>query len=169
MATLLISRHPGVAAWVHRQGYRVDREIEHLEPDAIRQGDVVIGILPFQMAAEVCRRGARFLALILDLPLNARGRELSPEEMEGFGARLMEYQVTALEPGRATLPAKEAASGPAEPEAPSREQAGEKILLTFLGTSRYVPTTYCFADRQFPARFSAPAVCDFLKPARVLA
>jgi len=46
------------------------------------------------LAAEICDRGARYLHLTLDLPAAARGRDLSADEMERYGARLTDYLVT---------------------------------------------------------------------------
>lgn len=83
-----VSRHPGAVEWAARRGLIVDRQIAHLETGEVKPGDTVIGTLPVNLAAEVCRRGARYLNLSLDLPLEARGRELTAEELERFGARL---------------------------------------------------------------------------------
>lgn len=94
MTTLLITRHPGAKEWAARQELKVDQLLDHLDPAEIQPGDSVIGILPVNLAAEVCARGGRFFNLSLDLPSEARGRELTAEELEIFGARLEEYLVT---------------------------------------------------------------------------
>jgi len=93
MSVIAVTRHPGARQWLDRQGIRVDRFTDHLEVDRIRPGDTVIGTLPVHLAAEVCRRGARYLHLVLDLPPEARGRELSADDMEHYGARLEPYEV----------------------------------------------------------------------------
>lgn len=93
MTTFFVSRHPGAVEWAARQGIRVDRLVAHLDPTAIQAGDVVIGTLPVNLAAEVCARGGRFCNLSLDLPPEARGRELSADELERYRARIEEYQV----------------------------------------------------------------------------
>lgn len=93
MTTYFITRHPGAKDWAMRQGLRVDRIVEHLDPAFVAAGDVVIGSLPVNLAAEVCARGARYLHLSLDLPAALRGRELSAEDMERLGARLEEFSV----------------------------------------------------------------------------
>ena len=69
MTTLFVTRHPG---------------------------DVVIGTLPVHIVAEICARGGRYLHLTLDVPPQARGRELTADDMERFGARLEEYEVKRL-------------------------------------------------------------------------
>lgn len=93
MTTYLITRHPGAIEWAARQGMHIDRQIAHLDPTDIQPGDVVIGILPVNLAAEVCNLGGRFYNLSLDLPMEARGRELTADELMRYGARLEEYLV----------------------------------------------------------------------------
>lgn len=91
--TWFVSRHPGAVAWAARRGIGVDRRLAHLDVAMVRPGDTVIGTLPVHLAAEVCARGARYLHLSLDVPPEARGRELTADDMERFGARLEEYEV----------------------------------------------------------------------------
>lgn len=93
MTTYFITRHPGAVEWAARRGLAVDRQLAHLDPADIRPGDVVIGTLPVNLAAAVCARGARFFNLSLDLPAEARGRELSAYELERYGARIEEYEI----------------------------------------------------------------------------
>lgn len=96
MTTWFVSRHPGALEWASRQGLHVDRQISHLDATALRPGDIVIGTLPVHLAAEVCARGAYFYNLSLDLPPAARGRELSAEELDAYGARLEGYDIKPL-------------------------------------------------------------------------
>lgn len=96
MTTYLITRHSGAIEWVGRQGVRVDKLIAHLDPELIQAGDVVIGTLPVQLAAEVCSRGGRFFNLTLDVPPQFRGRELSADDLEVFGARLEAFEVRLI-------------------------------------------------------------------------
>lgn len=93
MTTLFITRHPGAIEWAARRGLHIDRQIAHIDPATIQPGDVVIGILPVNLAAEVCARGGQFFNLSLDLPPDARGRELTADELERYGARLEEYLI----------------------------------------------------------------------------
>jgi CRISPR-associated protein Csx16 len=50
-----------------------------------------------QLAAEVCARGARYLHLRVDLPADARGRELQAHELQAYGARLEDYVVRSTQ------------------------------------------------------------------------
>lgn len=88
-----VSRHPGAIEWAQRQGLAIDRQCDHLDPEQILPGDLVIGTLPIHLAARVCTRGGRYLHLALELPAHARGRELSADELEQYGARLQEFSV----------------------------------------------------------------------------
>ena len=93
MTVIAVTRHAGAREWLARQGIRVDHFTDHLKVDQIRPGDTVIGTLPVHLAAEVCRRGARYLHLSLDLPAEYRGRELGADDLERFNARLEAYRV----------------------------------------------------------------------------
>lgn len=93
MTTHLVTRHPGALEWLLAQGFAAVEHVAHLDPARVVPGDTVIGTLPVHLAAEVCARGARYFNLSLDVPESARGRELSAEELERYGARLEEYVV----------------------------------------------------------------------------
>lgn len=93
MSTWFVSRHRGAVEWAAQQGLLIDHAVAHLDLAALREGDIVIGTLPVNLVADVCDRGARYLHLSLRLPAEARGRELSAEELRNFDARLEEYQV----------------------------------------------------------------------------
>lgn len=95
MTTFLVTRHPGAVEWAARQGVRADCQLDHLDPAAVQPGDSVIGVLPVNLAAEVCARGGRFYNLSLNLPPQARGRELTADELERYGARLEAFTVEA--------------------------------------------------------------------------
>ena len=93
MSIWFVSRHPGAVEWAKSQGIAVDHWVAHLVLAEIAACDTVIGTLPVQLAAEVCAKGARYLNLSLDLPLNWRGRELSAEELVVAGARLEAFRI----------------------------------------------------------------------------
>lgn len=100
MTTYFISRHSGAAEWLRQQGRQADRLVDHLDPERVNAGDIVMGTLPVNLAARICARGARYFHLSLDLPAQWRGRELSAEDMQRFGAALEEYRVFPVgEPG----------------------------------------------------------------------
>ena len=96
MTTFFVTRHAGAIEWARRRGLAAER-IEHLDPTAVRPGDVVIGTLPIHLAAEVCARGGRYLHLAMEVPADARGRPLSADEMDRFGARLARFSIQEID------------------------------------------------------------------------
>jgi CRISPR-associated protein Csx16 len=96
MTTYFISRHFGAIDWAMRQGIKVDFQLAHLDVEQIQSGDVVIGSLPVNLAAEVCARNAKYIHLTLDLPYDARGVELDAAAMQRFGAKLEEYRISKV-------------------------------------------------------------------------
>ena len=97
MATWFISRHPGAIEWARHQGLVVDHWVPHLDPQQIQAGDTVVGVLPVNLAADICHRGAQYLNLSLDLPVHMRGRELTFDELCALGARLEPFHVAAVD------------------------------------------------------------------------
>lgn len=104
MSTYFVTRHPGARDWAIEEGYQIDAIVTHLDPAIIQLGDLVIGSLPVNLAAEVCACGGRYLHLSLDLPPALRGRELSAEQMRACGARLEEYRVLSIDHQQGNLP-----------------------------------------------------------------
>jgi len=96
MTIWFVSRHPGAVEWVKTQGVCVDRWVSHLSLNDVASGDTVIGILPINMVAVVCSRGARYYNLSLNLPLDWRGRELNVDELNVAGAKLEEFVVSLV-------------------------------------------------------------------------
>lgn len=92
----LVSRHAGAVTWCHQQGLDVDTIIPHLDPAIIMPGDMVIGTLPIQLAAQVQAHGARYLHLSVPTPPQWRGQELSAEQLALLGASLQEFHIEAL-------------------------------------------------------------------------
>jgi CRISPR-associated protein Csx16 len=96
MTTWFVSRHPGALEWMRKNRIPFDKYASHLDVDALRADDVVIGSLPVNLAAEVCARGAVYRHLSLRLASVDRGRELSAEELEGYKTTLLRYDVRAF-------------------------------------------------------------------------
>jgi len=96
MTNYFVTRHSGARAWATQEGLNVDAVVTHLDPASIAPGDIVIGSLPVNLAAEVCARGGRYLHLSIDLPPNLRGVELTAEDMRNCGARLEEFRVARV-------------------------------------------------------------------------
>ncbi len=95
MTTWFVTRHPGALDWAKKSGLQIDIVVAHLDPKEIQEGDAVIGILPVHLAAQVCERKARYFCLTVDIPIEARGKELTAEDMRRYNARLECYLVQA--------------------------------------------------------------------------
>lgn len=93
MTTYFVTRHAGAREWAAASGVEVDFVTAHLDIEGVGVGDIVIGTLPVHLAAEITRRGARYIYLSIDIPADRRGQELSAEEMKRYGARLEEYRI----------------------------------------------------------------------------
>ncbi|ERF77488.1 CRISPR-associated protein Csx16 [Gallibacterium anatis] len=94
MTTWFISRHPGAIEWAKQQQLKIDRWESHLDNlNEINEGDIVMGTLPIHIAAEVCKKGAKFYFLSIDLPINFRGKELDREQMLNLESSLIQYYV----------------------------------------------------------------------------
>ncbi|WP_138380365.1 CRISPR-associated protein Csx16 [Luteithermobacter gelatinilyticus] len=92
-----ISRHPGAWEWFQAVGnqheWTVTHRVEHLDPQDVSEGDVVLGTLPLHLAAAVCERGAEYWHLSLDLAVHQRGQELTYQDMVRSDGRLERYDV----------------------------------------------------------------------------
>ncbi|WP_461466039.1 CRISPR-associated protein Csx16 [Melaminivora sp.] len=95
MTTWFVSRHPGALHWMQQCGPAFDQHVPHLDIARVQAGDRVIGTLPVNLAAQVCARGASYWHLSLNMPANARGQELSAQELLALGATLQQFAVAA--------------------------------------------------------------------------
>ena len=95
MRTLLVTRHPGAIQWIHDKGINISHHLDHLDTGDIRKGDVVIGVLPIHLAAEVCNRGGEYLHICMEVPPAERGKELSSQKMAQLHASLKRFEITS--------------------------------------------------------------------------
>lgn len=92
MTTWVVSRHSGAIEWLRRRDVRGDAQVvEHLEPNDIAAGDRVIGTLPVQAIAAVCRRGGVYHHLQIPMTRALRGTELTAADLDALGATLEPY------------------------------------------------------------------------------
>ncbi len=96
MTTFFVTRHRGAVDWARAQ--KIDAEhVVHFDSSTTRPGDVVMGTLPVSDVATICARGGRYFHLVLRIPKDARGRELTAADMQSFGAHLIEYEARKVE------------------------------------------------------------------------
>ena len=98
MKTLFVTRHAGAREWAAAHGFADVECVSHFMPttEPVR----VIGTLPVHLAAAVCRVGGEYWHLSLDIPADARGRELSAADMEQYGAAVERFEVWPHAQGR---------------------------------------------------------------------
>lgn len=88
-----VSRHPGVIDWLHEQGLRPCRVVEHLDVGEVEAGDTVIGVLPPALIAKLNARAVRCVQIVMNVGAGDRGRELSAAAMRARSAELVEVSV----------------------------------------------------------------------------
>jgi len=95
----LVSRHPGALDWMRRRATGATfKRLAHLDSHfAPEPGDQVCGVLPLFWVERINRAGAEAWVLEVDVPAPLRGQELSAEQLEGLQARLVRYDVRALD------------------------------------------------------------------------
>lgn len=97
--TYFVTRHAGAKEWAARKGIAA-KIVEHVDLAAVGRGDVVISSLPAHFVADLIERGARYVHLAMEVPEEDRGRNLSADEMDRYGARLVEMTAAAIGPYR---------------------------------------------------------------------
>ena len=94
MTVFFVSLHPGAFDWARRHRVAFDVSIPHIDQLQLTAGDTVIGSLPVNLAANVCATKAKYLHLVVQLPIGLRGQELTADQLDALGARLQEYIVS---------------------------------------------------------------------------
>lgn len=90
--TYFVTRHQGAKDWAERKGF--DAEIvSHFDVKTVEKGDVVLGTLPVHLAAEIWDRQGSYFHLVLNIPADLRGVEMTADKMEELGATLEEFVV----------------------------------------------------------------------------
>lgn len=88
-----ITRHVGAKEWAADLGFDVEI-VEHFNVNVVQTGDQVFGTLPVHLAAKVCRRGGHYFHLVLDIPADMRGKEMTADTMRKLGATLEEFVIS---------------------------------------------------------------------------
>ncbi|KAA5598204.1 CRISPR-associated protein Csx16 [Blastochloris sulfoviridis] len=97
--TLIVTRHAPIVAWLSARGISGEMiaSLDDTTLLSLKSGDRVIGPLPFRLAASLVEKGVVYEAIDLELDASGRGRELSVEEMDAAGARLVQYVVRRVD------------------------------------------------------------------------
>jgi len=106
MRRIICSRHAGAVNFarseLERAGLGNDWEVvAHLDDSTLAQlgeGDILVGVLPTNLIARLKQAGVRVILITLNLPPEARGKELSVEQMRSYGGKLEEVVACELRP-----------------------------------------------------------------------
>lgn len=98
MKVLFITRHEGAIHWAKAREAKlgITEYLSHLSEETIKslkEGDVVIGILPIQIIARLNKAGILFYALTIDVPQELRGVELTQEQMALVNCKIQNFTV----------------------------------------------------------------------------
>lgn len=91
--TVIVTRHPALVEWLQRSG-RVATSVQvvtHATADDVRD-KFVFGVLPLHLAAEA----KSVTEVMLDIPAERRGQELTLDDMNRFVRGVQTYRVTKL-------------------------------------------------------------------------
>ena len=86
---IIVTRHAGTVEWLRARGV-VGEVISHVNDPAQVAGKIVFGVLPLHLAAQA---HAVVTIDMPSLPADKRGVDLTPAEMDSFGARMTAYVV----------------------------------------------------------------------------
>jgi CRISPR-associated protein Csx16 len=89
---LIVTRHPGLVEVLRADFGITGKVISHATPEAIR-GKRVVGVLPLDLAAEA----ASVTVVVLDLPAEMRGKELTADEVRKYMKGLQPFVVRTEE------------------------------------------------------------------------
>jgi len=92
MSTVIVTRHQGLVQWLAMRGI-TGEVIAQATPDDIKGKDVY-GVLPLHLAAKA---NTVTTVDMPNLPAEKRGQDLTPEEMDQYGAKLTTYIVRIVE------------------------------------------------------------------------
>lgn len=97
MKILAIVRHSAAKEWLCDKFPHDSVEVISHYTDGMEEGfDVVVGILPVPLIANLNKKEIRFLLLTMNIPESLRGVELTKQQMIDCGASLEEYIVVRL-------------------------------------------------------------------------
>lgn len=91
---LVVTRHKGLVQWLLSEGLIEEGKytlIEHATPDQVR-GQPVIGVLPLSLACLT----TQITEVVMELPIELRGKDLSLEDMKKYTRGINTYKVTKI-------------------------------------------------------------------------
>ena len=97
MKVLIVTRHTATVEWIKSTLLPTDEVsvVVHYAPGMEDSFDYVVGILPMNLVADmyVHNPQIRYYQVVMDVPEEYRGKELTIEQMDAFNARFVHYYV----------------------------------------------------------------------------
>jgi len=94
---IIVSRHKGAIEWLRSK--KIEGEvIEHLSTEDLTGNERIYGVLPLPLIKEAMDKGCEVNILVLPaIAFGQRGQELTPEEMDKAGAKILRVKELTLE------------------------------------------------------------------------
>ena len=88
--TIIVTRHPGLVEWLERHGITGEVKASVTLDDI--KGKHVVGALP----AHIAQWAAYVTSVDYFCPFEMRGKDLTADDLESYGAKLFDYRVTPV-------------------------------------------------------------------------
>lgn len=88
--TIIVTRHSGLVDWLAQHGI-TGKVIAQATPDDVRD-KYVIGVLPLSLAS----LAEKITTVDYNCPFDLRGVDLTPQQLDDFGAKMNTYIVSKL-------------------------------------------------------------------------
>ncbi len=96
MSVWFVSRHLGAMEWIQQQNIHIDNWVAHLDVNDVAPNDTVIGVMTLAMAAALCKKNVKCLALTYNTPEHLRGIELNADMLNHLDCKMIEYVVKTV-------------------------------------------------------------------------
>ena len=97
MKILVVTRHTATCNWLKTQleGHAL-HFTAHFSHEMAEGFEVVVGILPINLVADLNALGIRFFMVTMDVPAELRGKELTEEQMVECNVKLEQFSVLRI-------------------------------------------------------------------------
>ena len=94
MKILVVTRHTATCNWLKTRLAEHDLHFTaHFTAEMTEGFEVVVGILPINLVADLNARGIRFFMVTMEVPAELRGKELTEEQMVECNVKLEQFCV----------------------------------------------------------------------------
>jgi CRISPR-associated protein Csx16 len=95
--TVIVTRHAGALEWLKAKGFE-GTVVDHISAGDVQSGETIVGVLPITLVKQLLDKKCEVIVLQLpDVPKEMRGKELTADDMDRYGARLFRIKVLEWE------------------------------------------------------------------------